>query len=64
VPLCSYEQVGVIYKLIHKYAPEAIEYDSEGRVSVQMDNVPDTLVGRLLDQLDMWGIGYVSTKKK
>ena len=49
--------------LIHRYAPEAIEYD-EGKPNIQMEGIPDNLMARLADQLDMWGIGYVSTKKK
>ena len=64
VPYCSYEQVGVVFQLINKYAPDAIEYTDQGRPNIQMDAIPDVLMKRLLDQLDMWGIGYVSSKKK
>lgn len=64
VPLCSPEQVGVIFMLISKHCSEALEYDAEGNVSVRMELVSDQLVQRLSDQLDMWGIGYAPTKKK
>ena len=50
--------------LIRKYAPGAIEYTEDGRPNIQMEGVGEGLMKRLLDQLDMWGIGYVPGKKK
>ena len=63
MPYCSLEQVGVLFVLIHRYAPQAIIY-TEGRPDIHMDEIPDNLITRLIDQLDMWGIGYVPGKKK
>lgn len=64
IPLCSPEQVGVIFMLLNKNCPEALEFDDSGGVNVVMDNVGDALVKRLIDQLDMWGVGYAPTKRK
>ena len=64
IPLCSPEQVGVIFQLLNKYAPESLEFDGEGGANVHMEKVEDSLLKRMTDQLDMWGIGYVSSKKK
>lgn len=64
IPLCSSEQVGVIFLLINKNEPEAIEYDDEGNVKILAQKLTDKMVKRLTDQMDMWGIGYVSSKKK
>ena len=50
--------------LLSRHSGEALEYDEEGGVSVNMDLVGDQLVARLSDQLDMWGIGYAPSKKK
>lgn len=63
-PLCSPEQIGVVFMLISKHSSEALEYDEDGNVNVNMDFVSDQLVARLSDQLDMWGIGYAPIKKK
>lgn len=64
VPLCSGEQIGVMYMLIHKNEPEAIDYTEEGNVMVRAEKMSDKMVKRLIDQMDMWGIGYVSNKKR
>lgn len=50
--------------LLNKNCPEALEFDDSGGVNVVMDNVGDALVKRLIDQLDMWGVGYAPTKRK
>jgi hypothetical protein len=63
-PLCSPEQIGVIFLLVRKHSGEALEYDEEGNVSLNLDLMSDHLLSRLNDQLDMWGIGYAPTKKK
>ena len=64
VTLCTPDQVGVIFLLLRKHSPEALEFDEEGKVKVNMEGVSDTLLRRLLDQLDMWGIGYAPIKKR
>jgi hypothetical protein len=50
--------------LIQKNEPEAIDYTDEGSVKIQAERLSDKMVKRLVDQMDMWGIGYVSNKKK
>ena len=64
VPLCTPEQVGVLFLLTQKHNSEALTYDDLGNVQIDMDNVTDQMLSRLVDQLDMWGIGFVSSKKK
>ncbi len=50
--------------LINKNEPEAIEYTDEGNPNIISEKLSDKMVKRLVDQMDMWGIGYVSSKKK
>lgn len=64
IPLCTPDQVGVVFMLINKNEPEAIEYTDDGEVKIIAEKLSDKMVKRLTDQLDMWGIGYVSGKKK
>lgn len=53
-----------MFMLINKHEPEGIEYDEQGNVKVLAQKLSDQIVKRLKDQMDMWGIGYVSGKKK
>jgi hypothetical protein len=64
VPLCTPEQVGVIFMLVRKHSPEALAFDEEGGCNISMEDMNDVLLVRLLEQLDMWGIGYMPAKKK
>ena len=63
-PYCTPEQVGVMFMLMNKHCPEALEFNEEGGVKISMEMVPDQMLDRLLNQLDMWGIGYVPIKKR
>ena len=64
VPLCTPEQVGVLFLLTQKHNEEALTYDEKGNVSISMDEVTDQMLGRLMDQMDMWGIGFAPARKK
>jgi len=64
VTLCTPEQVGVIFLLLRKHSPDALDFEEGGKVDISMEGVSDTLLRRLLDQMDMWGIGYLPVKKR
>jgi len=53
-----------MFMLIQKNEPEAVEFGEDGGVKVMAERLTDRMVKRLVDQMDMWGIGYVAGKKK
>lgn len=53
-----------MFLLIKRYCEAAIEYDEQGKIKINMEAVTDSMLKRLMDQFDLWGLGFAPVAKK